>query len=154
MVGEIDFHKIDKIANKYRDDRSALIQVLLDVQHAYNWLPEAALRRISERFGVAFSEVYRVASFYKALSLSPRGRHQVRVCLGTACHVRGAPRILEKVEQALNIKAGDTTQDMKFTLERVNCLGCCALGPVMVVDGEAHGKLALARIEKVLNQYD
>jgi NADH-quinone oxidoreductase subunit E len=154
VVGEIDVHEIDKIANKYRDDRSALIQVLLDVQHAYNWLPQAALRRVSERLGVAFSEVYRVASFYKALSLSPRGRHQVRVCLGTACHVRGAPRILEKVEQALDIKAGDTTQDMRFTLERVNCLGCCALGPVMVVDGEAHGKLALAQVERVLNQYD
>ena len=154
MVGEIDVHEIDKIANKYRDDRSALIQVLLDVQNEYNWLPEAALRRIGERLGVAFSEIYRVASFYKALSLTPRGRHQVRVCLGTACHVRGAPRILEKVEQALNIKAGDTTQDMKFTLDRVNCLGCCALGPVMVVDGEAHGKLALAKVEKVLNEYD
>ena len=154
MVGEIDLHEIDKITNKYLDDRSALIQVLLDVQHEYNWLPEAALRRIGERLGIAFSEVYRVASFYKALSLSPRGRHQVRVCLGTACHVRGAPRILEKVEQALNIKAGDTTQDMKFTLDRVNCLGCCALGPVMVVDGEAHGKLALAKVEKVLSQYD
>lgn len=154
MVDEIDVHKIDKIANKYRDDRSALIQVLLDVQHEYNWLPEAALRRISERLGIAFSEVYRVASFYKALSLSPRGHHQVRVCLGTACHVRGASRILEKVEQALSIKAGDTTQDMKFTLERVNCLGCCALGPVMVVDGEAHGKLALSKVEKVLNEYD
>ena len=154
MVGEIDVHEIDKIANKYRDDRSALIQVLLDVQNEYNWLPEAALRRIGERLGVAFSEVFRVASFYKALSLTPRGRHQVRVCLGTACHVRGAPRILEKVEQALDIKAGDTTQDMKFTLERVNCLGCCALGPVMVVDGEAHGKLALAKVEEVLNQYD
>ena len=154
MVGEIDVHEIDKIANKYRDDRSALIQVLLDVQNTYNWLPEAALRRIGERLGVAFSEVYRVASFYKALSLTPRGRHQVRVCLGTACHVRGAPRILEKVEQALNIKAGETTGDMKFSLERVNCLGCCALGPVMVVDGEAHGKLALAKVEKVLNQYD
>ena len=154
MVGEIDLHEIDKIANKYQRDQAALIQVLLDVQNEYNWLPEAALRRIGERLGVAFSEVYRVASFYKALSLSPRGRHQVRVCLGTACHVRGAPRILEKVEQALNIKAGDTTGDMKFTLERVNCLGCCALGPVMVVDGEAHGKLAMAKVEKVLNGYD
>ena len=154
MVGEIDLHEIDKIANKYQRDQAALIQVLLDVQNEYNWLPEAALRRIGERLGVAFSEVYRVASFYKALSLSPRGRHQVRVCLGTACHVRGAPRILEQVEQALNIKAGDTTGDMKFTLERVNCLGCCALGPVMVVDGEAHGKLAMAKVEKVLNGYD
>lgn len=154
MLGEIDLHEIDKIANKYQGDRGALIQVLLDVQNACNWLPQAALRRVGERLGVAFSEVYRVASFYKALSLSPRGRHQVRVCLGTACHVRGAPRILERVEQVLNIKAGDTTQDMRFTLERVNCLGCCALGPVMVVDDKAHGKLALAKVEEVLNQYD
>jgi NADH-quinone oxidoreductase subunit E len=154
VVGQIDLNEIDKIANKYHGDQGALIQVLLDVQNAYNWLPENALRRISERLGVAFSEVYRVASFYKALSLTPRGRHLIRVCSGTACHVRGGPRILERVEQALNIKAGDTTQDMKFTLQRVNCLGCCALGPVMVVDGEAHGKLALVKVENVLNAYD
>lgn len=154
MVSQIDSATIDKIIDRYQGEEGILIQVLLDVQHEYNWLPEEALRQISGRLGVAFSEVYRVASFYKAMSLTPRGHHLIRVCLGTACHVRGAPRILDKVEQALNIRAGETTQDMKFTLERVNCLGCCALGPVIVVDDEAHGNLAPAKVEEILNEYD
>ncbi len=154
MVSQIDSATIDKIIDRYQGEEGILIQVLLDVQHEYNWLPKEALRQISDRLGVAFSEVYRVASFYKAMSLTPRGHHLIRVCLGTACHVRGAPRILDKVEQALNIRAGETTQDMKFTLERVNCLGCCALGPVIVVDDEAHGNLAPAKVEEILNEYD
>lgn len=154
MVSQIDSATIDNIIDRYQGEEGILIQVLLDVQHEYNWLPEDALKRISERLGVAFSEVYRVASFYKAMSLTPRGRHLIRVCLGTACHVRGGPRVLDKVEQVLDINAGETTQDMKFTLERVNCLGCCALGPVIVVDGEAHGNLAPAKVEEILSRYD
>ncbi len=153
MVSQIDPAAIDTIIDRYQDEEGILIQVLLDVQHEYNWLPQEALKRISDRLGIAFSEVYRVASFYKAMSLTPRGHHLIRVCLGTACHVRGAPRILDKVERAINIKAGETTQDMKFSLERVNCLGCCALGPVMVIDGEAHGNLVPARVEEILNEY-
>lgn len=154
MVSQIDSATIDNIIDRYQGEEGILIQVLLDVQHEYNWLPEDAMRRISDRLGVAFSEVYRVASFYKAMSLTPRGRHLIRVCLGTACHVRGGPRVLDKVEQALDINAGETTQDMKFTLERVNCLGCCALGPVIVVDGEAHGNLGPAKVEEILSRYD
>ena len=154
MVSQIDPAAIDTIIDRYQDEEGILIQVLLDVQHEYNWLPQEALKQISDRLKVAFSEVYRVASFYKAMSLTPRGDHLIRVCLGTACHVRGAPRILDNVEQALNIKAGETTQDMKFSLERVNCLGCCALGPVMVIDGEAHGNLVPAKVEEILNKYD
>jgi len=154
MASQIDPAVIDTIIDRYQDEEGILIQVLLDVQHEYNWLPQEALKRISDRLGVAFSKVYRVASFYKAMSLTPRGHHLIRVCLGTACHVRGAPRILDNVEQALNIKAGETTQDMKFTVERVNCLGCCALGPVMVIDGEAHGNLVPAKVQEILNEYD
>lgn len=154
MVSQIDPAAIDTIIDRYQGEKGILIQVLLDVQHEYNWLPQEALKRISDRLGVAFSEVYRVASFYKAMSLTPRGDHLIRVCLGTACHVRGAPRVLDNVEQALNIKAGETTQDMKFTVERVNCLGCCALGPVIVVNGEAHGNLAPAKVEEILSRYD
>jgi NADH-quinone oxidoreductase subunit E len=154
MVSQIDSAAIDTIIDRYQDEEGILIQVLLDVQHEYNWLPQEALKRISDRLGIAFSEVYRVASFYKAMSLTPRGHHLIRVCLGTACHVRGAPRILDNVEQVLNIKAGETTQDMKFTVERVNCLGCCALGPVMVIDGEAHGNLVPAKVQEILNEYD
>jgi NADH-quinone oxidoreductase subunit E len=146
--------EIDEIIDSYQGKQGTLIQILLDVQSEYNWLPENALRRVSKRLGIPFSEVYRTASFYKALSLTPRGRHLVRVCLGTACHVRGGARILDKAEQILSIKASETTQDMKFTLERVNCLGCCALGPVMVVDEETHGKLTVAKVEEALNKYD
>jgi len=154
MVDQTDLSNVDRIINKYQGEEGTLIQVLLDVQNEYNWLPEGALRRIGEQLGVAFSEVYRTASFYKALSLTPRGRHLIRMCMGTACHVRGGPRILDKIEQALKIKAGETTRDMRFTLERVNCLGCCALGPVMVIDGEAHGNLVPAKVEKILSKYD
>jgi NADH-quinone oxidoreductase subunit E len=154
MVSQVDPAAIDRIIDKYQSEKGILIQVLLDVQHEYNWLPEEALKQISDRLGIPFSQVYRVASFYKAMSLTPRGKHLVRVCLGTACHVRGAPRILDNVEQTLNIKAGQTTQDMKFSVERVNCLGCCALGPVMVIDGEAHGNLVPAQVEEILNKYD
>ena len=154
MVSQIDPAAIDRIIDRYQDEDGILIQVLLDVQQEYNWLPEEALKQISDRLGIPFSQVYRAASFYKALSLTPRGHHLIRVCLGTACHVRGAPRILDNVEQTLNIKAGETTQDMKFSLERVNCLGCCALGPVMVIDGEAHGNLVPAKVEEILNKYD
>jgi NADH-quinone oxidoreductase subunit E len=154
MVSQIDPAAIDTIIDRYQGEEGILIQVLLDVQHEYNWLSQEALKQISNRLEIAFSEVYRVASFYKAMSLTPRGDHLIRVCLGTACHVRGAPRILDNVERALNIKAGETTQDMKFSLERVNCLGCCALGPVMVIDGEAHGNLVPAKVEEILNEYD
>jgi len=154
MVSQVDPAAIDRIIDKYQSEEGILIQVLLDVQHEYNWLPKEALKQISDRLGIPFSQVYRVASFYKAMSLTSRGKHLVRVCLGTACHVRGAPRILDNVEQTLNIKAGQTTQDMKFSVERVNCLGCCALGPVMVIDGEAHGNLVPANVEEILNKYD
>jgi len=146
--------KLDQILDKHAGEEGTLIQVLLDVQVEYNWLPKDVLRRISARLGIPLSYIYRVASFYKAMSLVPIGRHLVVVCLGTACHVRGGPRILENAEQVLGIKAGETTEDMTFTLKRVNCLGCCALGPVMTVDGETHGKLAPVQVKEVLSKYD
>lgn len=146
--------KVDQILDKHAGEEGSLIQVLLDAQAEYNWLPKDVLKRISDRLEIPVSYIYRVASFYKAMSLTPVGRHLVSVCLGTACHVRGGPRILDNAEQVLGIKAGETTEDMKFTLRRVNCLGCCALGPVMVVDGEAHGKLTPANVKEVLNKYD
>ena len=146
--------KVDQIIDRYAGEEGALIQILLDVQREYNWLPREVLKQIGERLEIPVSHMYRVASFYKAMSLTPVGRHQVNVCLGTACHVRGGPRILERTEQLLGIKTGETTKDMKFTLKRVNCLGCCALGPVIVIDGEACGKLAPAKVEEILNQYD
>lgn len=146
--------RVDQIVDRYAGEEGTLIQILLDVQREYGWLPREVLVRISERLGIPVTRAYRIASFYTAMSLTPVGRHMVSVCLGTACHVRGGPRILDKAEQVLGIKAGQTTEDMKFTLQRVNCLGCCALGPVMVVDGEAHGKLSTASVEDILDKYD
>jgi NADH-quinone oxidoreductase subunit E len=98
--------------------------------------------------------VIRIGSFYKAMSLTPVGRHLVQVCLGTACHVRGGAKILDNVELTLGIKAGETTKDMKYTLKRVNCLGCCALGPVIVIDSQAHAKVAPGKVKEILNQYN
>ena len=147
-------NKIDRILANYSDEKGMLIQVLLDVQHEYHWLPPEVLTLISERLKIPRSYVIRVGSFYKAMSLTPVGRHLVQVCLGTACHVRGGAKILDNVELTLGIKAGETTQDMKYTLKRVNCLGCCALGPVMVIDSEAHAKVAPGKVKEILNQYN
>jgi len=145
--------RIDEIIDRYVGEEGALVQLLLDIQSELNWLPKEAIEQISKRFQVPVSQVYRIASFYKAMSLAPRGKHMVNVCLGTACHVRGGPRIMDKAEDSLEIRAGETTKDMKFTLERVNCLGCCALGPVIVVDDEYYGKLTPAKVEEVLKSY-
>ena len=128
----------ERIIDKYNSDKSALIQILLEIQRQNRWLPQSSLLTVSEKLGIPLSQVYRVATFYKAFSLIPQGRHLFTVCMGTACHVRGSPRLLDRVETVLKIKPGETSKDQKFTLETVNCLGCCALGPVMVVDGDYH----------------
>ena len=148
--------KVDKIIDRYsaKEGKGILIQLLLDIQNEFNWLPGEAIVQISERLQVPVSQIYRIASFYKVMSLAPIGRHLIQVCLGTACHVRGGPKIRDKVEERLKIKTGETTSDMKFTLRVVNCLGCCALGPVMVVDNDYHGKITTAKVKEVLESYD
>ena len=146
--------RIERIIEKYECKTGVLIQLLLEIQHELNWIPPEAITRINKRLKIPVSEIYRVASFYTALSLKPRGRHLVRVCAGTACYVRGGPRVLDSVERTLNIRAGETTKDGKFTLETVNCLGCCALGPVVEIDGQYHGKLSSATVEKLLSKYN
>ena len=150
----MNLERIDEIIDGYVGEEGALVQLLLDIQSELNWLPREAIEQISKRFQVPASQVYRIASFYKAMSLTPRGKHTVNVCLGTACHVRGGARIMDRIGDVLGIKPGETTQDMKFTLERVNCLGCCASGPVIVVDGEYHGKIMPAKAEEILKNYD
>ncbi len=147
MVQELA--EVDKIVGKYGGDSSALIQVLLEIQRENRWLPKDALNLVSQRLGVPLTQVYQAATFYKAFSLMPRGKHSVTVCLGTACQVRGAPRLLDKVIEILKIKPGETSTDMRFSLDTVNCLGCCALGPVMVVDEEYHGKPTTKEIEQI-----
>ena len=126
--------EVDEIVARYRGDKSALIQMLLDIQREYNWLPKEALLKLSERLGVPLNQIYHIATFFKAFSLTPTGRHQVMVCTGTACYVHGAARLLDKVEGILKIKPGQTSMDKRFTLSTVNCPGCCALAPVVAVD--------------------
>jgi NADH-quinone oxidoreductase subunit E len=146
----MDRSRIDQIIDEHRGEASSLIQVLLEIQTENRWLPKGALQRISERLGVPLSRIQHIATFYKAFSLVPKGRHQVHVCLGTACHVRGAPRVLSTLEDLTGIRPGETDMDLKFSLETVNCLGCCALGPVVEVDGKTHGKVSTAKTEDVL----
>jgi len=146
----MDKDQIDKIIEKYPSDPSSLIQVLLEIQSENHWLPKEAIERVSERLQVPLNRIQHIATFYKAFSLVPKGRHEIHVCVGTACHVRGAQRVLDRVQDLTGISPGETDLDMKFSLETVNCLGCCALGPVMVIDGEYHGKMAPAKSEDVL----
>jgi len=146
--------EIDKLVDKYQGDRSALLQILLDIQREYYWLPKEAFLRLSERLEIPLNQIYQIATFYKAFSLVPRGRHLATVCMGTACHVRGSPRLLDKVKDMLNVAPGETSSDMRFTLNKVNCLGCCALGPVVVVDGEYHGKPSTAELERIFAACD
>ncbi|MFC2004314.1 complex I 24 kDa subunit family protein [Chloroflexota bacterium] len=150
----MDNDKIDKIINKYQSDASALIQVLLEIQSENHWLSKEVLKKVSEELKVPLSRIQHVATFYKAFSLVPRGRHEIHICMGTACHIRGAPRILDAVQDLTGIRPGETDLDLKFSLETVNCLGCCALGPVMEVDGKYHGKMVPAKAGEVLKNYD
>ena len=144
--------RIDQIIDKYADEKGVLIQLLLDIQKEFRWIPKEAVMRINQRLKIPVSEIYRVASFYTVLSLKPRGRHLVRVCLGTACYVRGGPRIIDSVERQLGINPGETTVDKRFSLEIVNCLGCCALGPVIELDGQYHGRLTPANVGELLSK--
>jgi len=150
----MDNDKIDKIINKYQSDASLLIQVLLEIQSENRWLPKEVLEKVSKKLKVPLNRIQHMATFYKAFSLVPRGRHEIHVCMGTACHVRGAPRVLDTVQDLIGIRPGETDLDLKFSLETVNCLGCCALGPVMEVDGKYHGKMVPAKTGDVLKNYD
>jgi NADH-quinone oxidoreductase subunit E len=146
--------RIDQIIESHQSEASSLIQVLLDIQREDHWLSKEALSRVSERLEVPLRRIQHIATFYKAFSLTPKGRHEVHICMGTACHVRGAGRVLEKVEAVTGIRPGETDLDMKFSLETVNCLGCCALGPVMEINGTTHGRLSAADTTDVLQSYE
>jgi NADH-quinone oxidoreductase subunit E len=150
----MDNDRIDQIIEKYHSEASYLIQVLLDIQSENHWLPKAALERVSERLQVPYTRIQHIATFYKAFSLVPKGRHGIHICMGTACHVRGARRVLDAVQDLTGINPGETDLDLKFSLETVNCLGCCALGPVMEVDGKAHGKMTPGQSAEVLKTYE
>jgi len=140
------------ISAKYKSGRGGLISTLEDIQAKYGYLPQEALREVADTTGRSLVDIYGVATFYRAFSLTPRGRHLISACLGTACHVRGGPVIAREIEQQLGIKAGETTPDNEYTLETVNCLGACALGPVVVVDGHYFPKVTASRVEEIVEK--
>jgi NADH-quinone oxidoreductase subunit E len=142
---------ISRILEKHTEDRGRLIAVLEEIQAKYGYLTEESLRIVSDEIGRPLVDVYSVATFYRSFSLKPRGKHLIYACLGTACHVRGASRVVEEFERQLGIKSGQTTADMEFTLETLNCLGACALGPVVVIDGHYFSKVRKSKVSQLLD---
>ena len=150
---KVEISTVDAIIDKHGLAQRALIPSLLEIQDKYHYLPPEALERVAERMTIPRIQVHQVAEFYKAFSLEPRGKHIITVCLGTACHVQGGNRLVDHVARILDIEPGGTTKDMFFTLEAVNCLGCCNLAPVMTVDGKYFGNMAASKVESVLDLY-
>jgi NADH-quinone oxidoreductase subunit E len=148
-----EISKVDQIIDKYQGEKEALIQILLEINAMNHWLPKTSLMRVSARLGIPMTQIYHIASFYKAFSLVPQGRHLIQVCLGTACQVRGAPRLLDKVINSLKLKSPGTDSEQKFTISTVNCLGCCALGPVMTIDDEHYSNPSQEQIKQILASY-
>jgi len=145
--------KIEDILTKHNFEKKALIPILQDIQAECHYLPQDALLIVSKSLGIPLVDIVGVATFYRAFSLKPRGKHLVTVCLGTACHVRGGPKILDEFQRILNVKPGDTTEDGEFTLETVACLGCCAIGPVVVLDGNYHAQTTIRKVDAILKKY-
>jgi NADH-quinone oxidoreductase subunit E len=145
--------KIDNIIQQYGARDSAILGILQDIQAEEKYLPKEALEYVSQKMNIPMVQVFRIATFYNALSLKPRGRHKIDVCLGTACHVRGGGKILDKMERDLGIAMGETTKDKRFTLEVVHCVGCCSLGPVAVIDGEVIGRLSQDKVPALLKDF-
>jgi NADH-quinone oxidoreductase subunit E len=144
---------VDRIIQHHHAERSALIAMMQDVQSEFSYLPQDALVHISQTIKVPLSRTYSLATFYRAFSLKPKGRHPVAVCMGTACHVKAAVKIIEKFERLLSIKSGQTTPDLNFGLEQVRCLGCCGLAPVVTVGPDLFGKVTLGKVEQIVRQY-
>jgi NADH:ubiquinone oxidoreductase subunit E len=144
---------LDETLERYDERRANLIPILQDIQATYSYLPEDVLRRVSRKLHVPLSDVYQVATFYRCFSLKPRGKHVVQVCLGTACHVRGGPRILDRVETETGTVGLGTSPDMEFVVETVRCLGCCGLAPVLKVDRDVYASLEQSKVKQVLNRY-
>lgn len=145
---------VSQIVAKYGRQEQGLIPMLQDIQKAKGYLSEVDLIEVARQVEVPLSRLYSLATFYKAFSLTPRGRHTIQVCLGTACHVRGGNKLLDKLERDLAVAPGETTDDDRFTLEAVRCVGCCGLAPVVVIDERFHGKLNQKKMENVLKQYE
>jgi len=152
---EIDYLELDKIIEEeFGNDKENLIMILQAIQRRYNYLPQATLKYLAEKIDIPYSQIYGVGTFYATFSLEPKGRNIISICLGTACHVRGGERVRERIEDTLNLNGKKTTDDMRFTLEGVRCIGCCSLGPVMKVNEDVHGRIGADEVKKVLEKYE
>ncbi len=147
---EIDWQKINAIIDRYSASREALLMIMQDISDIYNYMPPEVIPVLVEKIGVKESLIYSVATFYKTISLEPRGKYIVNVCTGTACHVRGASKIMDALAEKLKIREGETSDDLLFTLEAVRCVGCCASGPVITVNQETHGGLDRSSAVKII----
>jgi NADH-quinone oxidoreductase subunit E len=145
--------EVNRVLQKHRHDKALLVDILQDTQAEIGYLPKEALEEVSRGLDVPQSRVYSVATFFKAFSLKPRGRHLINVCVGTACHVRGAVKVLEKIQDELKVQTGETTKDLRFTLETVNCVGSCALGPMVIIGEDYHGEMTQDKVGPVLAGY-
>jgi NADH-quinone oxidoreductase subunit E len=153
MPVEVSEAQVHEIVERWQCSESFVIEMLQDVQHEARHLPRSALEQISREVGVPMARLYHLATFFKAFSLEPRGEHMVQVCVGSACHVKGAPRLVHACERHLGIKSGETTEDGKFSLEPVRCLGCCGLAAVLTIDDELHGHVTSANVERLLKRF-
>jgi NADH:ubiquinone oxidoreductase subunit E len=149
-----DEEAVTAIIGRYREEPGNLLPILLGVNRYFNWLPRSALEHVSDELRIPLAEILRVATFYNAFSLVPRGRYIVSVCLGTGCFVKGSPRLLDRLERQLKIKPGQTTEDMMFSLQVVRCIGCCALAPAMRINEDTYGRLIPDHIPKILKSYE
>lgn len=152
-LNEFDFERVDLLLKPYMKKKGAVISALQEVQDEFGYLPRPAIERIATKLKIPASRVYGVITFYSQFYLKPRGENTIRVCMGTACHVQGGARIIGRVEEILGIKVGETTDDLKFTLEQVACIGCCALAPVMMVNDDPHGRLDPKSLRKIIASY-
>jgi NADH-quinone oxidoreductase subunit E len=144
---------VERIIREHGGQKTALIAMLQDIQHEYTYLPQDVLVHLSRTLKIPLSHAYSLGTFYRAFSLKPKGKHPVAVCMGTACHVKAAVKILEKFERLLKIKTGQTTPDLNFGLDQVRCLGCCGLAPVVTVGQDLYAKVTLGKVDQIVKQY-
>lgn len=143
---------VDEVLARYHGGRTHLISILQDLQAEFHWLPPEMLTHVAQKMGVSLTELFGLVTFYRSFRLTPRGKHLITVCMGTACHVRGAPRILRELQTQLQIKPEETTPDQLCTLETARCLGACALGPIVVVDDECQGQMTKAKLHALIDE--
>jgi len=151
---DIDLSQVDSIIEPYLGKKEMVIPILQKVQEHFGYLPRPAMEHVARRMRIPLSRLYGVTTFYAQFKLKPRGRNIIRVCKGTACHIQGSPKISERIEETLGVESGDTTDDLRFTLEEVACIGCCALAPVIMVNDDPHGRLTPDKVKDILESYE